>query len=150
MENKDRIKAYLAYASVCFFWGTTYGAIRIGVEVMPPALFAGIRFFLAGLVLLQRLRVGMGTVGGNMEANVLLAVVNGGTCMGCRFGTVIGGLLGAVFVVLLQHYLIMANVSVFWQHIVTGALLLVGGGLCYGYYALVGMMYRNRLKAEQE
>lgn len=47
----DKLKAYLAFTSVSFFWGTTYLAIRIGVEVMPPALFAGVRFFIAGIVL---------------------------------------------------------------------------------------------------
>lgn len=40
--------AYLAWASTCFFWGTTYLAIRIGVEVIPPGLFAGVRFLIAG------------------------------------------------------------------------------------------------------
>ena len=44
-------KAYWAYASVSFFWGTTYLAIRIGAAVMPPALFAGIRFLLAGVIM---------------------------------------------------------------------------------------------------
>ncbi len=50
MTQEDRKKAYLAYASVCFFWGTTYLAIRIGVEHLPPGLFAGVRFFLAGII----------------------------------------------------------------------------------------------------
>ncbi len=50
MSKDDKVKAYLAYACVSFFWGTTYLAIRIGVEEMPPALFAGIRFLLAGLL----------------------------------------------------------------------------------------------------
>lgn len=50
MTQEDKKKAYLAYASVCFFWGTTYLAIRIGVEHLPPALFAGVRFFIAGIL----------------------------------------------------------------------------------------------------
>lgn len=50
MEKRELIKAYSAWAAVSIFWGTTYLAIRIGVEVLPPALFAGIRFFTAGLV----------------------------------------------------------------------------------------------------
>ncbi len=57
MDKQETIKAYAALAAVCFFWGTTYLAIRIGVEVMPPALFAGIRFFLAGLIFIPILRV---------------------------------------------------------------------------------------------
>lgn len=46
------IKAYLAWASVCFFWGTTYLAIAIGVKTLPVALFSGTRFAIAGLILL--------------------------------------------------------------------------------------------------
>ena len=42
----------LAYLSVCLIWGSTYLAIRVGVEHLPPALFAGLRFFFAGGVML--------------------------------------------------------------------------------------------------
>jgi hypothetical protein len=37
--------------------GTTYLAIRIGVRTLPPALFAGTRFFVAGLVFLAYLKI---------------------------------------------------------------------------------------------
>ena len=47
-----RGKALFAYLLVCVFWGSTYIAIRIGVGVLPPVLFAGARFMLAGLLLL--------------------------------------------------------------------------------------------------
>lgn len=46
-----RTKALWALAAVCFFWGTTYIAIKVGVGEMPPLLFSGVRFFLAGLLL---------------------------------------------------------------------------------------------------
>ncbi len=52
MQERELIKAYFAWAAVSIFWGTTYLAIRIGVEVLPPALFAGIRFLIAGLILI--------------------------------------------------------------------------------------------------
>jgi drug/metabolite transporter (DMT)-like permease len=42
----------LAFASVYFFWGSTYTAIRIGVAQMPALLLAGIRFLVAGAILL--------------------------------------------------------------------------------------------------
>ena len=47
-----RGKALVAYLLVCVFWGSTYLAIRIGVGVLPPFLFAGTRFLIAGLLLL--------------------------------------------------------------------------------------------------
>ena len=48
MQSATIVKAYAALAAVCFFWGTTYLAIRIGVESIPPFLFAGVRFLIAG------------------------------------------------------------------------------------------------------
>jgi drug/metabolite transporter (DMT)-like permease len=41
-----------AYLVVCVVWGSTYLAIRIGVQHLPPALFAGVRFLTAGGLLL--------------------------------------------------------------------------------------------------
>lgn len=42
----------LAFAAVYIIWGTTYLAIRIGIESMPPFIMAGIRYCIAGLLLL--------------------------------------------------------------------------------------------------
>ncbi len=44
--------AILAYILVSFFWGSTYMAIKIGVEDMPPMFFAGVRFLIAGLIMI--------------------------------------------------------------------------------------------------
>jgi drug/metabolite transporter (DMT)-like permease len=47
-----RGKALIAYLVVCVVWGSTYLAIRVGVGVLPPFLFAGLRFLTAGVLLL--------------------------------------------------------------------------------------------------
>lgn len=49
-------KALIAYLVVCVFWGSTYLAIKIGVTELPPFLFAGLRFLVAGLILLALAR----------------------------------------------------------------------------------------------
>lgn len=46
-----RGKALIAYLIVCVFWGSTYLAIKIGVTELPPFLFAGLRFLVAGVIL---------------------------------------------------------------------------------------------------
>lgn len=46
-----RGKALIAYLLVCTVWGSTYLAIRIGVQDLPPLLFAGVRFLIAGALL---------------------------------------------------------------------------------------------------
>lgn len=45
-------KALIAYLVVCIFWGSTYLAIKVGVMELPPFLFGGLRFLVAGLLLL--------------------------------------------------------------------------------------------------
>src|SRR5207253_2842467 len=47
-----RGKALVAYLVVCVFWGSTYLAIKVGVGELPPFLFAGLRFLVAGVLLL--------------------------------------------------------------------------------------------------
>jgi drug/metabolite transporter (DMT)-like permease len=47
----------LAFTLVYLSWGTTYLAIKKGVEAFPPGLFGGARIGLAGLVLLGYLAV---------------------------------------------------------------------------------------------
>jgi drug/metabolite transporter (DMT)-like permease len=51
MFSKEK-KIYIAFFAVCFFWGTTYLANRIGVMVFPPFLFTGFRFLFAGFIML--------------------------------------------------------------------------------------------------
>jgi len=46
-----RWKVAVAFAAVYLIWGSTYLAIRVGVQELPPALFAGVRFVIAGLLL---------------------------------------------------------------------------------------------------
>jgi drug/metabolite transporter (DMT)-like permease len=51
MNEKYGIKAYLAWITICIVWGTTYLAIRIGVTDLPPMLFAGLRWIIAGVLM---------------------------------------------------------------------------------------------------
>lgn len=46
-----RWKVLVAFAAVYLIWGSTYLAIRVGVQELPAALFAGVRFIFAGLLL---------------------------------------------------------------------------------------------------
>ena len=54
--DKNNFRAYAAWIAVCIIWGTTYLAIRIGVEHLPPMLFAGVRWIVAGIIFVLFLR----------------------------------------------------------------------------------------------
>lgn len=49
--DREHRLAYAAWIAVCIFWGTTYLAIRVCLESMPPLLMAGLRNLLAGVLL---------------------------------------------------------------------------------------------------
>jgi len=51
MTRPARWQVMAAFAAVYFIWGSTYIAIRIGVQTLPPFLMGGIRFLLAGSLL---------------------------------------------------------------------------------------------------
>jgi drug/metabolite transporter (DMT)-like permease len=53
--HKKSVKAYSAWAVVCVVWGTTYLAIRIALETVPPFLMGGFRYTLAGIILIAAL-----------------------------------------------------------------------------------------------
>lgn len=67
-----------AFASIYLIWGSTYLAIRIGIETLPPFVLAGVRFTIAGALLLFVLRL-------RGEANPTLAQ--------WRSSAVVGGLM---------------------------------------------------------
>jgi len=125
----------------------------------PPALsawltrieFSGLPYVcssvLAGFVgLLQavRLQAAIPTPNIGFEVQVILAVVLGGTCLGCRFGNVIGAFAGALVIAIVQHLLALKPVSSFQQQFIIGALFVVGTGLCYGYHELVSRLYQKQ------
>lgn len=49
--SSDNFAAYAAFALMCLFWGSTWIALKLGVQVLPPVMFAGLRFVLAGALL---------------------------------------------------------------------------------------------------
>jgi len=70
-----------------FIWGSTYLAIRFGIESFPPFLMAGVRFTVAGLILYVVMRV-LGVpnpnrqewVGASIVGLLLPALGNGTVC----------------------------------------------------------------------
>jgi drug/metabolite transporter (DMT)-like permease len=49
-------KAYAAWIFICLIWGTTYLAIRLALDGVPPFLMAGFRWVVGGVVLLAILK----------------------------------------------------------------------------------------------
>lgn len=52
-----RVQVVLSFFAIYFLWGTTFLAIRIAVEELPPLFAAGARFFTAGVLLYAFMRL---------------------------------------------------------------------------------------------
>src|SRR3954447_6451710 len=58
------MRVWAALCAIYLIWGSTYLAIRVMVETVPPALGAGVRFVLAGGAMLVLLAVRGGGLAG--------------------------------------------------------------------------------------
>jgi drug/metabolite transporter (DMT)-like permease len=59
MDSQTRPSTWevlLAFSIIYFVWGSTFLAIRVGVGEVPPFLLAGMRFFIAGVILYAWMR----------------------------------------------------------------------------------------------
>src|ERR1700691_1374789 len=52
IRRPSRFAVILAFGLVYLFWGSTYLAIDLAVQSIPPALMCGVRFSIAGVVML--------------------------------------------------------------------------------------------------
>ena len=51
MTDRAHVALPLAYAAICLIWGSTYLAIKVGLESFDPFFFAGVRYLLATAVM---------------------------------------------------------------------------------------------------
>src|SRR6267154_2729866 len=81
----------VAFGLVYVVWGSTYLAIRVGIESFPPLLLAGSRHLLTGLILypILRWKTGVRPTPAHWRVSfitgfLLLGVGNGGVCLAER------------------------------------------------------------------
>ena len=56
-ESRSRAKIVLAFGVIYIIWGSTYLAIKIAIQSIPPFWMAGARFLLAGSILYAFMRL---------------------------------------------------------------------------------------------
>lgn len=73
-STSSRRRAVGAWVAVCLLWGTTYLAIRIALETIPPMLMGGLRWTTAGAFILAVMRVRKDPIPGRSEWPALAAL----------------------------------------------------------------------------
>lgn len=102
---------------------------RAGIDVRRIKLrvyvLSGMAAALAGMIIAARLGSGSANQGVGFELDVITAVVLGGTSLFGGVGTVVGTVLGALTIAVLNNGLILLHVSPFYTQIIQGAIMLL-------------------------
>lgn len=115
--------------SVFAVGGNAKAAYLAGIPVrrIRVLLFAttGLMAGVAGVILAARLGSGNGGAATGLEFDVIAAVVIGGTALAGGRGSMLGTLLGVVFISLIGNGLILLGVNPFFQDVVRGIIIVV-------------------------
>ena len=103
--------------------GINVDRVKIGVYVLSGSLAA-----LAGVLSVSRFTVADPGAGMGEELRIIAACIIGGCSLRGGKGTVIGGLLGLIFVGFINNGLILLRVPVYWQQLSMGVVLLLAVG----------------------
>lgn len=85
----------------------------------------GVGTAFAGLVMLAKLGTGEPTAGQGYELNAIAATAIGGTSLNGGKGSILGTLLGAIFLQALKVGLVVLGMDTFWQYIATGSIIII-------------------------
>jgi ribose transport system permease protein len=104
--------------------GIRVDALRVFTYMLSGTLSA-----FAGVLLAARLSTAVPTAGEGLELQVIAAAVIGGASLAGGEGSVLGAVLGVVFLSLISNALTLLSVSIFWQQVATGIVLVVAVSL---------------------
>ncbi|MET4633409.1 ribose transport system permease protein [Kaistia defluvii] len=101
------------------FSGIKTNQVKFWVTVLCSAL-AGF----AGVIYVARFGAATPTFGAGMELNIIAAAVIGGASLNGGSGTIFGAILGMALLSVVTSSLILLDVSVYWQEMIKGCILL--------------------------
>lgn len=124
LTNKTRLGRYI-YAiggneSAAKLSGINISKIKMIVYAIAGGLAA-----IGGLIVTSRLDSAQPNAGISYELDSIAAVVIGGTSLAGGRGSILGTVLGAIIIGVLNNGLVLLNVSPFWQQVVKGGVILL-------------------------
>ncbi|EFR44272.1 ABC transporter permease subunit [Streptococcus pseudoporcinus] len=115
--------------SVYALGGNEKAAYISGVKLNKVKLIiytiSGMMAAMSGLIITSRLSSAQPTAGTSYEMDAIAAVVLGGTSLSGGKGRLIGTLIGALIIGVLNNGLNIIGVSAFWQQVVKGVVILI-------------------------
>lgn len=107
----------------------TYAGINVGKSQFWAFTISGALAGLTGYLWVSRYAVAYVDIAGGFELDVVAACVIGGVSIMGGVGTVIGALLGALFLGVIKNALPVVDISPFWQLAISGGAIIVAVAL---------------------
>jgi ribose transport system permease protein len=101
-----------------------YSGIRTKKAIFLTTTLCSALCGVAGIIYMARFGSAQPTFGIGMELNVIAAAVIGGASLKGGSGTILGAILGIMLLSVVSSSLALLDVSVYWQEIVRGSILL--------------------------
>jgi ribose transport system permease protein len=124
ITNKTKLGRYI-YA----IGGNENAAMLSGINIKKIKIavytIAGVLAAVGGILVTSRLDAAQPNAGTGYELDSIAAVVIGGTSLSGGKGSVLGTVLGAIIIGVLNNGLVLLNVSPFWQQVVKGFVILI-------------------------
>ena len=109
--------------------GNQFAARLVGipVEKIKVSVYAisGMLAALAGMLFASRVNAGHPTTGAAWLMPTITAAIIGGTSLSGGEGTILGTILGAVFMGILANGIVLLDISAYWERVIIGAVVLV-------------------------
>jgi ribose transport system permease protein len=104
---------------------TRLSGLRTGMIKTTVYAISGLLAAMAGIILTSRLSSAQPTAGAGYELDAIAAVVLGGTSLAGGSGHIMGTLVGALIIGILNNALNLMNVSSYYQMIAKGVIILI-------------------------
>ncbi|MEP2533343.1 ABC transporter permease [Shimia sp.] len=102
-----------------------YTGINVGKTQFAAFVISGMLAGLTGYLWVARYSVAYVDIAGGFELDVVAACVIGGVSIAGGAGTVVGTLLGALFLGVVKNALPVVDISPFWQLAISGAAIII-------------------------
>lgn len=107
----------------------TYAGIDVGKTQFWAFTISGALAGLTGYLWVSRFAVAFVDLAGGFELSVVAACVIGGVAIMGGIGTVVGAMLGALFLGIISNALPVVNISPFWQLAISGGAIIIAVAL---------------------
>jgi ribose transport system permease protein len=109
--------------------GNQSAARLVGIQVarvqMSVFAISGLLSALAGMIFVSRVNAGQPTVGPSWLMPSITAAIISGTTLSGGEGTIIGAIIGAIFMGVLSNGIVLMDISAYWERVIIGFVVII-------------------------